>query len=70
MLIKSALESFAKYFTMAHFSIHVFFYAGVQVTRQKKVVTTTTMIYGLNFVLDGDMHVDMVVMNEITLSTL
>ena len=41
MLIKSALESFAKYFTMAHFSIHVFFYAGVQVTRQKKVVTTT-----------------------------
>ena len=39
MLIKSALESFAKYFTMAHFSIHVFFYAGVQVTRQKKVVT-------------------------------
>ena len=37
MLIKSALESFAKYFTMAHFSIHgFFFYAGVQVTIQKK----------------------------------
>ena len=70
MLIKSALESFAKYFTMAHFSIHgFFFYAGVQVTIQKKVVTTTTMIYGLNFVLDDDMHIDMVVMNEMTLST-
>ena len=31
---------------------------------KKKVVTTTTMIYGLNFVLDDDMHIDMVVMNE------